>query len=199
MRGRAVVLLSALVGLTALPGPASASPVLTEMGAWVVPGATVRETNVGNILITAPLETGTCAQTSMHGNVIANSGTQIEIEFSSVSFVDCTGSFAKSVKAKNLPWCWKASSKMTADTFELRGGKCSAAAEPLTLLMNEGCPYTRTALTGSLRTGPEDAFLPVPEQEFTREPGSLCPTPIKLDINYTLETAEGAFTTLVIS
>jgi hypothetical protein len=185
-----------LSALAAVPAAAPASPVLTELGVAVAPGATVRATNAGNILVTTPLETAQCLQSTMHGNVITNTGTQIEIEYSSVSFVGCG---VGSIEAKNLPWCWKASSKMTADTYELRGGKCNEASKSLTLVVNSGCPYTRTALTGSLSTAPQDVFLTASGQEFVRESGMFCLTPIKFDITYTLETATSESGPLTIS
>lgn len=198
MKKKLIPIAAVLATLSAVfASPASASPVLTENAAAVPVGATVQATNVGEPLITTPLGTTRCINTKMHGNVIANTGTQIEIEFGSVTFFGCSGPFVNSVEAKNLPWCWKASSKMTADTFELRGGKCSEAAKPLTLLANS-CPYTRTVLTGPFNTAPQDVSMTV-AQEFTRESGSLCPTPIEPEIVYTLETATGENSPLVIS
>jgi hypothetical protein len=162
-------------------------------------GATVKATTVGQFVRTTALATFVCTGSTMHGTVVSNSGTQLEIEFTSVTFGDCTGFQNEPVEAKNLPWCWKASSKMTADTFELRGGGCKEAEKALTMVTG-GCPYTRfTPMSGKFTTSPEDFKMTFSEQEFVSETGGVCITAFKLDAQYTVETAASPFTSLLVS
>jgi hypothetical protein len=185
-------LLPLLALLAALPPSAAGSPLLTEMGAAVPVGGTIRAANTGFLIRTTSIGNMACSTSVMHGNVVANSGTQLEIEFSSVSFGDCTGFQNEGWEAKNLPWCWRATSKMTADTFELRGGKCSEAAKPITVVIGGGCAYTRAAVTGTFKTSPEDVTLVIAEQEFVGELGGFCNNAFRIDVQYTMTTATGA-------
>jgi hypothetical protein len=197
MRGRAIAFLSCLAGLAALPAPASASPVLTETFPVPIPvGTTVLATTIGQPIVTASPANYTCKSATMHGNVARNSGTQIEIEFSSLSVSSCESIFGGlTLEAKNLPWCWRTTA--VADSFELRGGKCSEAAKPLTVMANS-CPTTRTAITGTFKTSPEEFWMTPVSQEFVPEAGFNCPK-ISLDFNWKVETAVSPFTALKIS
>jgi hypothetical protein len=206
MRRRPVALLLGLAVLAALPATASASPVLTENGLTVPAGATVQATSIGIPLQTTSFSSDTCKRSLMHGKVAANTGTQIEIELSSFSLSECAGSSGTfNYEGRNLPWCWRTTK--SADSFELRGGKCGGTAASLTVAtVIEGekgekiviCPYTRTAVTGTFKTSPEDAVFTFLEQEFTPESGLGCQA-FKLDINYTMETATSPFAALFIS
>lgn len=185
-----------LAALAALPATASASPVLTENGAFVPVGATVQATSIGLPIVTASPVNYECKKSTMHGNVARNSGTRVEVEFSSFSLSSCTSLFGGlSLEASNLPWCWKTTE--AADSFELRGGKCSEAAKPLTVFVN-GCPATRTAITGTFKTSPEDFWMTLANQEFAPEFGFNCQR-VTPDINYTVETATSPFAPLFIS
>ncbi|MGN6202680.1 MAG: hypothetical protein ACTHNY_09775 [Solirubrobacterales bacterium] len=160
-------------------------------------GATVQATSIGVPLRTTSIGSDDCKRSVMHGNVTANTGSQISIELSSfyLECVSASGFFT--LQGKGLPWCWKTTK---SDSFELRGGKCSEAAKSLTLLssLSEACSYTRTALSGTFKTSPEDVVMTLLDQEFAVEGGFGC-QPFKLDINYTMETATSPFTALTIS
>ncbi|HEY3553150.1 MAG TPA: hypothetical protein VGK66_05620 [Solirubrobacterales bacterium] len=183
--------------LAALPTAASASPLLTENGVAVPVGATVQATSIGIPLRTTSIGSDECKRSVMHGNVTANTGSQISIEVSSF-YLECVSSSGFfTMQGQGLPWCWKTTK---SDSFELRGGKCSEAAKSLTLLWSTestSCSFTRTALTGTFKTSPEEAVMTLLDQEFAVESG-FC-QPFKLDINYSMETAISPFTTLTIS
>jgi len=140
--------------------------------------------------------------------VLANTGTTIEAEVESATFTGtetegrCTGLGAERVTAKNLPWCLKAGGGLAADTFELRGGKCSEAAKPLTWEMPNAfgsCFHTTPKMTGSFSTGGTQAHLTLYQQSTIRESGSGCLENLKWDATYSLETTASPFSPLTIS
>src|SRR5215204_4073682 len=83
-------LISALAGLAVLAAafaPAAvASPVLTEGGVALNPGAAISATNVGNLIRTSTFGNFICTGSTLRMNVLANTGTTIEAEVESATF-----------------------------------------------------------------------------------------------------------------
>ena len=94
-----------------------------------------------------------------------------------------------SVTHCSLPWCVKAGAE---DTFNVRGGKCSEPATPLTFTLhgNITCQYEKASVTGTYTTHPADATLTIAEQEFKRNSTSsaFCSASVKLTMAFTITT-----------
>jgi hypothetical protein len=197
--------LACLCVMAALPAQAMASPALTEGGSALKVGSTITGTSVGEVVGTLgpeepPKYSLNCEQAHLHGEVVKNSGTEIEVTITSSTVNKqpegtCGGLLR--VTSANTPWCLRMTQTMVKDTFDIRGGKCTEAATQLTTVLYFGlysCYYTRTALTGTLRTQSEgDALLTTSKQKWVRE----LPTPVvctsewAVDVSYTLETTDG--------
>jgi len=132
--------ITALAVCAVLAAPVTASPVVTDTDppgvARVVPvGTKLIATNTGNIRMTTSLGTLECTKAVLTGELVKNSGTEIEGTITTASFTGtgaeerCTTAFLGNIKVtpKKLPWCLKATNKMTADTFELKSGSCGGA------------------------------------------------------------------------
>jgi hypothetical protein len=203
----ACMALAAFSAFSIAPSVASASPELTDpAGVTLGVPSTLVGTNVGNTLMTTGIGTIECTKAVMHGKAIENTGTSIAGEIETATFTGveseerCSGPLgAVKVTTRNLPWCLRASSKMTKDTFELRGGKCSEAAKVLTFVLHTSageCQYSRQTVLGTIDTGTD--LLTVSGVEFTRENSNFfCPSSGTLDMTFTLETTNG--TPIIIS
>jgi hypothetical protein len=214
MKRKSISIVLGLVALAATLAPAaSASPVLTEKGTALAPGAEISATNVGNVVRTSGFGNLTCTGSTWHLKVLANgaaveTGNSIEAEVESAVFTGteteerCTGFGAERITSKNLPWCLQAGGQLAADTFEIRGGKCSEAAKPITWIMHTAfgeCAFSAPKLAGTFTTGESQAHLTIERQEATRETGQFCISAFKWDATYSLETTASPFTPLTIS
>lgn len=205
MSRRFLVAYLAFIACAAFAPAASASPVLTEEGFKVAPGTTVTAQSEGTIYRTDAVSNRMCQNSDMHGTLVKNTGSLIEIEFSSVSFTGklggaCEGIGADSLKAGNLPWCLRIGTE-PVDSFTLSGGKCGEAPKSITLTVGSGCSYVATngSLSGTYNTNTLGGELTTDEEYFSVESGSLC-RPFILDpIKYNLSTAASPLTRLTIS
>jgi hypothetical protein len=195
-----------LCAAAAVPGQAMASPVLTEGGSALSVGSTITGTSVGEVTGTLgpeepPKYALNCEQAHLHGEVVKNTGTQIEVTITSSTVNKqpegtCGGLWR--VTSANTPWCLRMTEALAKHTFEIRGGKCTEASTgPLTTTLFFGlysCYYAKPSLSGSYRTQSEgDALLTTSKQRWERElpSGILCTTVWALDVSYTLETTNG--------
>jgi hypothetical protein len=209
MTRKLILALVGLVVLGATSGPAaSASPHLTEGGTALTAGAGLSATNVGNVVRTTPFGDFTCTGSTLQMKVIANTGTTIEAEIESATFTGpeseerCSGLGAESVTAENLPWCLKAGGTLAADTFEIRGGKCSEAAKPLKWATRNPfgeCTFNAPKMMGTFTTGGTQAHLTIFKQEATRGFGMTCISAFRWDVTYSLETTASPFAPVTIS
>lgn len=192
-----VFVLLALLVFAAAPRNSGASPVLTDTeppltARTVVNGSKFLATNTGNARFATPLGPIDCTKVVLTGKLQTNSGTEIAEEVETASFTGtgaeerCTTSFLGNVKVtpKKLPWCAKATSKMTADTWELKSGTCGGALGAMEFTLDSStvgeCTYTKTTVGGSFTTGLGGTFS-VSEQEFIKSAGSgFCPGSGKL-------------------
>ncbi|HWN73669.1 MAG TPA: hypothetical protein VNN15_07680 [Solirubrobacterales bacterium] len=191
------------------PSYISAGPRLTvPTGTTLAVGSKLRATNAGTNKFTAGEVTYECTSSQWTGTLTKNSGKEIEadIETASISGTgsssSCTTSLGDmrwtlSPYTNGLPWCYRATSAMASDEFQIRGGKCSEATKPIRLLWESvsefevGCEYERgseTPINATYTTHPEDAKLAISEAEFTKVAGAVsCPTSLKLDSTFTFE------------
>jgi hypothetical protein len=207
MSKRFLVAFLALLVCAVFAPAASASPVLTEEGKTIATGTTVTAQSEGPIYRTDFGANYECQKSDMHGTVVKNNGSLIELEISSVSFTGvlgggCEGVNADNLKAGNLPWCLRVGTE-PGHSFTLSGGKCSEAAKPITLtttLKFVTCHYVaETLFTGTYSTNTPGAGLTTATERFKVESGPAC-RPFDLDpIKYNLSTATSPFTKLVIS
>jgi hypothetical protein len=189
----------------------SAGPKLTfPTGTLFAVGSKLRATNVGNQTYTS--STGealyACTANQWTGTLTKNNGTEVEANIETASITgtgagsSCTTTFGNtrwtlSPYTNGLPWCYRATSTMASDEFQIRGGKCSEAAKPMRFVwesvseIEAECVYERgsaTPIAATYTTHPEDAKLTISEAEFTKLSGAVsCPTSLKLDSTFTLE------------
>lgn len=214
MHKKILAICAALVAFAIVPAFASASPVLTEEGKAVGATAGITATNEGEIIFTTSAGKVFCNKSTLSGTLTTNSGSEIAGNVENSSYTGtgeggkCTSEFLGQITvdtAENLPWCIKAGGKLTADTFEIRGGKCSETARNLTFTLTGGlgtCRYTRANVTGSITTNSDTKELVIgASQTFTKEEVSsaLCPTSGTITGTYNLETSVSPFTSLTIS
>jgi hypothetical protein len=197
----ACLALVAFAAFAIAPALASASPVLTEdnNGVAVPVGTKIIATNTGDTLMTTSLGTIHCTKAVITGELVKNNGTEVEGTISSASFTGtgaeerCTTAFLGNIKVtpKRLPWCIKAKSSFTADTFQLTSGACPGGGIMEFTLDSSTvgeCTYTKASVTGSFITG-TGGDLTVSEQEFVKSAGSgFCPGSGKLDMTFDLYT-----------
>ena len=207
----------------ALPGIVSASPLLTYPTGTALPvKALLKATNMGNIRIAdgSGSVLYECTNSMLTGELTKNSGSEVEATISTADFGGtagggsaCTSAFGTPSTTTGpptitggTPWCLRATSKMAADAFEIRGGACSEASRSIRYVLDgAGCAYRRTEpLKGTLTTdtgASSDAVLSLVEQSFTRESGAglLCPAEYRWNINYTLETDKSTAEPLYLS
>lgn len=219
--------------LLSLPSSAMSAPVLTHPTGTVVSPieqTTVVEehlipdfrkitgTSVGELRVTdgSATEYFRCPLATLTGELVKNSGTEIEANITSLTFGGtaggdwCTGgfpfgsatrittAFEEGGVKKGLPWCFRATSGMASDEFQIRGGLCSEAARDVALKLDEsGCSYKRAAnmpVKGSIRTdagSPEDTIITISEQKFEKYAGMFCLSTLAISVSLTLETDKG--------
>lgn len=185
------------------PGPLLTFPTGTAFAV----GSKIRGRNVGEVKMTSGT-TLTCSAAEVTGTLKKNNGTEIEADIESASYSGtatagfCTSGLGNVTWTFNsatngLPWCLRATSKMAADEFQLRGNSCASASRPIRLVYETmaatSCLYERSAaLAGSMTTHPEDAVLKFTDATFLEvEPKSAsCPDETQLDSSLTLERNE---------
>jgi hypothetical protein len=200
--------LAALAAFVVVPVTASASPVLTETLANVVPvGAKIEAANTVTIAFTSTPEIR-CDTSTLTGEVVTNSGTLFEITVTKATFEDhgsnpCTnvagGDATVTTEIATTDWCIKSVGGGT-DKFALSGGKCGGKAVALNFSLDIGamtCTYSRGAsepVEGTFSTGPgpidtEGAVFTFTNQVFKKTGGGgFCPTDGKLDGAYDIKT-----------
>ena len=188
---------------------ASASPFLTEGGIPIASGATVTAQSEGQIVRTNAFGNYTCHQSDMHGTVVKNSGSSIEIEFASVTYKGATGGGCdypggtETWQAGNLPWCLKIGTA-PVDGFTMTGGKCGEAPKAITMTISRTmihCPTFSNAsgATGTYKTKTPGVGLSFAAQSFTGGSGFPCSNFVLDPVQYNLTTAASPFTALTIS
>jgi len=166
----------------------------------VLNGSKFIATNTGDARFATSLGPIDCTKVVLTGKLRTNSGTEIAQEVETASFTGtgaeerCTTSFLGNIKVtpKKLPWCIRATSKMTADTFELKSGACGGTLGTMEFTLDSTtvgeCTYTKAAVTGSFTTG-LGGTSSVSEQEFVKSAGSgFCPGSGKLAMTSDLYT-----------
>ena len=187
--------MAAFMALAVVPSVASAIELTDANGNTA--DTFIRAHNVGDTIMTAGAAGNiVCTKAEMTGHLTQNGPTLITGDISSASFKGveseerCASSLgATKVTITSLPWCIR---NLEGDSFEVRGGKCTEAAKPLTFVLDVAgisCPYEKASVTGTFATHPEEAILTVSESEFKKEVGGgfLCPGSGKLDMKFTLE------------
>jgi|SRR5215218_138054 len=209
----ACLALVAFAAMAVVPALASASPVLTNGSTPVVTGSKILGKNTGNTKFTTSIGTVECTNAKMTGTLTVNSGTSIEGDIETAEFNNgsstspCTTNFLGNVTVtpKRLPWCIKAKSTFTADTFQLSSGACagggtmefildSSTVGPCTYISTGTPPITGTFTTGTgtLKTEKQGAF--------TKSEGGIgCPSGGELDMTFDLYLDNEAETALKIS
>jgi|SRR5215218_8213511 len=200
----ACLALVAFAAMAVVPALASASPVLTNGSTAVTTGTKIIGKNTGNTKFTTSLGTVECTNAKMTGTLTTNSGTSIEGNIETAEFNNgvgnpCTTSFLGNVTVtpKKLPWCLKAKSTFTADTFQLSSGACAGGGTMEFTLDSTTvgeCTYVSTGtppITGTFTTG--TGTLKTEKQgAFTKSAGgSFCPSGGELDMTFDLYTDTG--------
>jgi hypothetical protein len=206
----------------ALPATASATndPQLTHpTGSLATVGSKIDATSIGiqKMTDTSGNTLVECASATMTGTLRVNSASTVEGDIETTSFSgtgtngDCTSSFGgitvhTNIGANGTPWCLRSTKPMVTNEFQVRGGKCSAVAQPITFVLTSSiagtCKYSRSeAIKGTFTTHPSDAVLTLTgagatggtDTEFTKEEGGIfCPSNGTLDMSFTLETDNAA-------
>lgn len=183
-----------IAAFAAMPAVASASPELqTSGGVKSTVGETISATDTGNIVFTSNLGSVTCSESTLHGQVVANSGKLIEGTIESASFTGNGGGTCSSwtggvtVTPENLHWCIKSSSN---GKFSLRGGGCNEAERNLAFTLHfsfGSCKFERSGgVAGTYGMNVSPVILTLTgEPEFTRVSGGFgCPSSGKLHAEY---------------
>jgi hypothetical protein len=150
-----------------------------------------------------------CTSAVFNGTVLKNSGTEVELTFSSASITGpgprgtCATAFLGNtiVTPKKLPWCFRAGGKLAADTFTMIAADCPTTTGTMELTLDSStvgeCSYSKTSLNGIFITG-EMGDLTISDQEFLKSAGSgFCAASLKLDLTLDLYT-EGTNTRVYI-
>lgn len=214
----------ALAGLALLPTVASASPELTyPTGNRMAVNSRVRahNTKLAETKLTDGGITIKCSTLEMTGTLATNTGTIFEVTVETAAFQgtgfkgDCTTGGSGDVKVttnpttNGLPWClWSNAAIQQADQYQLSGEKCTGMAfRPIRLTLDftasgMECVYEKLAggIPGAFKTHPTDAVFTVIGIEFTKTGGApLCPEPLFLDSEFTLEKDEVGTNPIYIS
>jgi hypothetical protein len=184
--------------ISVFPGPSLALSTGTE----------VRASSTSSVQLTGIAgATLTCSSSELTGTLVKNSGSEIEVDIEGASISGestlntCSWpmlignpEFTFGGATNGLPWCFRATSKMAADEFQIRGNSCASESRPIRfsydLYGTTGCVYERkAALTGSYATHPNDAALNFEEAIFLEVGSSkICPDQTQLDSSMTLES-----------
>ena len=187
------VAMAAFLAVAVVPPVASAIE-LTD-GSGRTADTFIRAHNVGNIVMTSSAGSVECTSASLTGHLTQN-GPTVSGDISSASIKGteseerCSSPLGPmKMTFPSLPWCIR--STEAADSFEITGGNCTEATQPITFIIDVGglaCQYQRANVVGSFKTAPEEAILTISESEFAKEAGGfLCPSSTKLDMSFTLE------------
>jgi hypothetical protein len=201
----------AALGSCAFAALAQAAPELTyPTGTRLAAGATLSITNFGESTTTdnSGIVLYRCGASTLTGELTKNNGTEVEANITKAEFTGtgvehtCTstmGAISTTTAGVNgVPWCFRATSAMGADEFQIRGGKCSEVPREIRYVIDiapsSSCTYGRTEpLKGTFTTdtgaSATDAYLHLTNQAFVRKAGFslLCPAETKWDISYTME------------
>jgi hypothetical protein len=182
----------------------SAGPRLTfPTGTTLATGSKLKGVSIGSIKMTTSVGTVECTGGEMTGTLNSNSGTSIEADVESAAFTGTCSSLVGNVTwtfkpaTNGLPWCLRATSKLAADEFQIRGNNCASASRPIRIFSEQfatftslECLYERSApLSGTYTTHPEDAVLKFNNATFLEvEPKKeSCPDEAQLDNSMTIE------------
>jgi hypothetical protein len=197
-----------------LPATASATndPTLTHpTGTAIAVGTKIEATQIGNSIFTDtnknPLVT--CSTATMTGEVVKNSGGNVEGTISTSDFggtgstkagepePECTGSFGNVSVTVPGHLCIRSTTTMATDEFQVAGGGCPGTGNVKFILDSTTigeCEYEATgAIKGDAKTHPDEAILVVRStQEGSGAKkirgGFFCPNSGILDMEFTLET-----------
>ncbi len=185
-------------------GPVVAFPT----GKLLAVNSKIRAKTVEPIKVTFPGEEVTCPSGAMAGTLRKNNEVEVEADIESASF---TGSgpleTCENIKWGNLkwtlqpatngvPWCLRATSKMAADEFQIRGNSCAGESRPIRVVYEPlastttECLYERSAaIVGTIATHPESAAVKLTSSSFLEaEPKkAACPDETQLDGSIALE------------
>jgi hypothetical protein len=200
-----VLCFALLLALSATSSQALASPLLTEGGSAIAPGAKITGVTTGETQFTIGTGKYNCEVGHLEGEVVKNSGTLIEANISSFTLGKqpegtCSGVFR--VKSVNVPWCLRMSSTFSPDTYSLRAGKCTEEAKQLTITLDFGlyqCTYMREPISDSFRTEKDgDALINITGKLFNPEATNavVCYAGPSLDASFTLKTPNGTQLTI---
>jgi hypothetical protein len=202
-------LLLVLVGLAAVPVPASANPVITHpTGTPLAVGSKLLGTNVGNVAMTTQVGNVECNSATVTATVTTNStasGSKAEVtsaSFNNAGSTECSSwtggiSVTTNPATNGLPWCLE---EITAtDVGRKRGGSCGSATRPIRFILAftnnliGTCTYQRsTAAEGGIQTDTEvgtEGVISITGQEWSKfEGGAGCPSSGKIDMSFTIET-----------
>jgi len=201
----ACLALIAVAAMAVVPALASASPVLTNGSTAVATGTKIIAKNTGIVKFTTNLGPLECSTARMTGTLTVNSGTVIEADFESASFTgtaasgECTAPFLgnATITPKKLPWCFKAKSTFSVDTWQLSGGNCPGGGSIEftwdTTSFGE-CTYVSTGtppITGTFTTGTE--IQKTEKQGLLNKSagGGFCPSSGEMDMTFDLYTDTG--------
>jgi hypothetical protein len=192
------------------PAYMSSGPRLTfPTGTSLATGSKLRATNVESVFLTSGAIKLTCTTSQWTGTLTKNNGSEIEgnIETASIGGTGTGGSCttgSENMKwtlsppsTNGLPWCFRATSAMASDEFQIRGGKCTEGTKPIRYIWESAsessfeCVYERATgspISATYTTHPEDAKLAISEAEFNLVlPSGACPPSFSLNSTFTFE------------
>jgi hypothetical protein len=177
---------------------ATASPVLTENGVTVPPGALITGTSTETPTFTGAFNL-TCSKATTTATVTKNSGTKIEATVAAGAATytgtgtsgDCTSALGSIKWTVNSELCLTSGA---TDTLTVTG--CVNAKEevlPVTFTLEitgtGPCRYKSSLVNGTHNTNVTPATIKITEQELKKiEGGFFCPASGKLDQDFDLYT-----------
>jgi len=203
--------IAAWFALTLAPTMATASPVLTyPKGTRLATGSLLQITNIGVAVFTESEWRLECPTAHVKGKLVTNTGTAVEIELSSFEMSglgageDCRQDRNKEgsteigasvhVTYSGLPWCFRATSQMSADSFDIKAAHCGEIVKNnVTLVFNytglKECKYEISSIQGTFTTeATGDAILTMkPELKGEASNSFLCQSSMPSETAMTLE------------
>ncbi|HEY6729807.1 MAG TPA: hypothetical protein VI039_02155 [Solirubrobacterales bacterium] len=205
------LLLMACIALSAVLPPAAQAVNKPEVtyptGTKLETNKNIQAVNVGEPKVTWGGNTITCTSSKWKGTLKKNTGTEVEADVESATFNsggECTtgalGASIKTTPEKNgTPWCLRSTPELADTEFQIRGGKCSGAVQPIGLVISttqtvvtEKCIYEQEEpLVGTYQTHPNDAVFSLFEAPFNWVLGSFvfCSGGLSIDAAFTFERA----------
>jgi len=207
----------AFAAFAIVPAMAAASPVLTEEGVPLLPGALITATSEGTSEFNSGFINVACNDNWMTGSVVKNSNGAIEGTIEKASFnnknasgvtEDCSSNLgATKVTIPGLTneggtqhWCIISNAETGKDKAQIVPHSCGGSGGVFTFVLNNTpggtiCRYSRSAsINATYETNVSPATLKMEgEPEFTKdEPSSFfcSPTGKIKSLNFTLETDE---------